>query len=158
MKFRWFLIPVGFIAITLSAQTIDVPNGGTTIFSTQTLTNVYTASSVVDVQSFDSIGVIASTVTTQALAIANIKPQWSHDTNTWSDVSVLQSNAIASLETPYTITSKQVTMSLTNGAPNYVEVYPRNARYFRVMVKSTNDFTSGTLKIVVQKMNNGGRQ
>lgn len=153
MKFRWLVIPLGFIAIALRAQSVDAPSG-ITIFSTQTLTNVYTATTVLDVQSYDSVGVIASTGTTQALAIANFKPQWSHDQTTWSDVPVLAAQTIVGTETPYTITSKQITYSLTNGAPNYVEVFPRSARYFRFMIKSTNVFTTGTLNITANKMNN----
>jgi hypothetical protein len=154
MKFRWLLVPLGlFIALGISAQTIDAPSG-VNIFSTSTLTNVYTASSSVDVQSWDSVSVVANVGTTQANAIANLKLQWSYDNSTWVDHPVLTAQSIANQETPYTLSSKQITISLSNSAPAYIEVLPRNARYFRTVIKSTNAFTTGTISINVQKMNN----
>lgn len=151
--FRRFLILLGFIAINVSAQSIDSTTG-TVVFSTSTLTNVYTASSSVDLQSYDSVSVIAATVTTQNHAIATLKPQWSQDNVSWVDESYLLTNASSGFEQPYSIFSKAVTITLTNSAPSYVEAYPRQGRYFRTLVKSTNAFTTGTIKITVQKMNN----
>jgi len=155
MKYLWF-IPLGFIAIVLSAQSIDAPSG-ITIFNTSTLTNITASSTAVDVQGWDSVSVIATVPSSHADDVAKINPQWSNDNTSWVDQPTFITNSISGRNMQFDMFSRQITLQMTNAALGYVELFPRQARYFRVQVKSTNIFTVGTINITVQKMNNGGK-
>lgn len=157
MKLKYIaVLALAFGVLSVVAQSTDAPSG-INIFSTQTLTNVYTASTVMDCQSYNSASIIASIGTTQNVGVVNFKPQWSNDSTIWADIPVTGTNGVnSSQEVPFTFNSKMITMSLSNSTPSYLELYPRSARYFRVVVKSTNVFTTGTLNITAQKLNNSG--
>jgi hypothetical protein len=155
MKIRW-LIPLGFIAVALFAQSVDTPSG-ITIFSTSTLTNIFAASSTVDLNSYDSVSIVATVPTAQANAVGKIKAQWSNDSTSWVDNGVIFTNVLSATDMQYDLYGKLVTLQMTNAALGYVDMFPRQARYFRLQVKSTNFFTTATINITAQKMNNGGK-
>lgn len=135
----------------------------TAIFTNQNLTNAYVFSSVVNLQSYDSLAIMAVTSTRSASNIwdtgqAIMKYQWAMTTNsggTWADEPVLTAGTATSTEQPYTYLAKTVQISLGTNLyfPDRVR---RLAKFFRVGVKSTNSFTTNALlRVDVLQQNNG---
>ena len=125
-----------------------------TLLSASTLTNVYQSTVGVDLQSYDSISVRASVPTQQAAGLAKIKPQWSQDGTNWGDALIATNAPPASGEIQQGLSSKVVILSLATNINTYTERFQREARYFRLQHSSTNVFTTGTMTLQIQLMNN----
>ena len=124
-----------------------------TIFPTAALTNVYTSSQPIDLNTADGAGINLSvgTVVDPAVTVS-LKYQWSDDSTAWEDGQVLVTGTASATEQPYTALTRVVQVNCTNGV-TYVENVMRVKRWFRCQVKGSA-VTTGTVSIVGVSLNN----
>lgn len=131
-----------------------------TFFTNQVLNTTEVFSDPVDLQSYDSVGIIL--IPTAALPsiitqVGLVRYQWAGSTNAtavWAYEPVLTAGAATATDQPYTYLSKRVDFTLlsTTIFPDRVR---RMNRFFRLSVVSTNAVTTATLKATFVKENNG---
>lgn len=144
MKFSRIFTGLGLVLLAGLLCAADLaPKVGPvrTIYPTAAISNAYLSSQMVDLENYHGVSILVTAGPVYDPAVTmSLKYQWSDDNSTWTDGRVLVTGSASATEQPYTVLTRVVQATCTNGF-TYAENVDRVKRYFRVQVKGSASTT-----------------